>query len=113
MNFDADAVVKQMLAAAMVPLAKYWKAVKPAATAELTQIAQIVEQIGIALVNGKITKADAEDELESAKDAAAAGIAFAAGAGEAAAEDAANAAIDVALGAVSSLVNGYVGFALI
>ena len=109
MNFDIDAVVKTMLQAAAVPLQKYWKTAEPVAKDEFTKIAQLVQQIATERTTQTITKEDAVDRLEMAKDAAKCALDTQIGLATIAAED----AINAALGSVSSLVNGCIGFAVI
>lgn len=109
MNFDVDAVVKTMLKAAADPLQKYWKTAKPVAKDEFTKIAQLVQQIATERVTQTITKDDAVDRLEMAKDAAKCALDTQLGLAAIAAED----AINAALGSVSSLINGCIGFAVI
>ena len=109
MNFDIDAVVETMLKAAAEPLQKYWKTAEPVAKGEFTKIAQLVEQIATERTTQTITKEDAVDRLEMAKDAAKCALDTQIGLATIAAED----AINAALGSVSSLVNGCIGFAVI
>ena len=109
MNFDIDAVVKTMLQAAAGPLQKYWKTAEPVAKDEFTKIAQLVQQIATERTTQTITKEDAVDRLEMAKDAARCALDTQIGLATIAAED----AINAALGSVSSLVNGCIGFAVI
>lgn len=109
MNFDIDAVVKTMLQAAAGPLQKYWKTAEPVAKDEFTKIAQLVQQIATERTTQTITKEDALDRLEMAKEAAKCALDTQLGLATMAAED----AINAALGSVSSLVNGCIGFAVI
>ena len=109
MNFDIDSVVKTMLQAAAGPLQKYWKTAEPVAKDEFTKIAQLVEQIATERTTQTITKEDAIDRLEMAKDAARCALDTQIGLATIAAED----AINAALGSVSSLVNGCIGFAVV
>lgn len=109
MPLDVDSVVTAMLNAAKGPLAKYWQTAEPVAKAEFTKIAQIIEQIGVDRATNTITPDDAKDLLSEAQDASATAMDAQIGMGELAAQD----AINAALAAVSGIVNGYVGFALI
>ena len=109
MNFDIDAVVETMLKAAADPLQKYWKTTEPVAKGEFTKIAQLVQQIATERTTQTITKEDAVDRLEMAKDAAKCALDTQLGLATIAAED----AINAALGSVSSIVNGCIGFAVI
>ena len=109
MNLDIDATVRTMLQAAAGPLQKYWKTAEPIAKDEFTKIAQLVEQIGIDRTTKTITKEDAVDRLEMAKDAAKCALDTQIGLATIAAED----AINAALGSVSSIVNGCIGFVVI
>ena len=109
MSLDGKAVVDQMLQAAAKPLAAYGKKGANIACAEFSAIAQLIAQIGMDRETQTITPQDADDMLQEARLAAKSAMDTQAGIGEIAAE----AAIDAALGAVSSIVNGYLGFALI
>ena len=106
---DIESTVEQMLKAAEGPLQKYWKTAEPIAKDEFTKIAQLVEQIGIDRATQKITQEDVVDELEGAKDAFACAMDTQIGLAKIAAEE----AINAALGAVSSIVNGYLGLKVI
>ncbi len=109
MNFDVDTVVQTMLKAAANPLQKYWKTAEPVAKDEFTKIAQLVQQIATERATQTITKEDAVDRLEMAKDAAKCALDTQLGLATIAAED----AINAALGSISSIVNGCIGFAVI
>ena len=109
MNFDIDSVVETMLRAAADPLQKYWNTAAPVAKSEFTKIALLVQQIAIERTTQTITKDDAVDRLEMAKDSAKCALDTQLGLVTIAAED----AINAALGSVSSIVNGCIGFAVI
>lgn len=109
MSLDVEALVKAMVQAASKPLAGYGKQACAFAANEFSAIAQLIAEIGVARENETITPADAADLLEQAKLATKDAMDTQAGIASIAAE----AAINAALGAVSSIVNGYLGFALI
>ena len=109
MALDVDSVVSQMLAAAQGPLQQYWKSAGPVAESQFTNIAQMIEQIGVDRATETITPQDAQNRLQMAKNDAQAALDALEGLGELAAQN----AINAALSAVSGIVNGYLGFALI
>lgn len=106
---DIESTVELMLKAAAGPLQKYWKTAEPFAKQEFMKIAQMVEQIGIDRATQTITQADVIDELQGVKDAFACAMDTQIGLAKIAAED----AINAALGAVSSIINGYLGLKVI
>ena len=109
MNLDLHAMVEAMVQAAAGALASYGKEAHSTAANELTAIAELIRQIGIARENQTITPQDATDLLDQAKLAARTAMDTQAGIAAITAQT----AIDLALRAVASVVNGYLGFQLI
>jgi len=109
MNLDISAMVEQMWSAAKGPLGNAAGAAEPFAKSQFTNIGQTVASIGEGIVTGQITKEQAKYLLSIQEHATKSALLAVEGLGIVAVESALNAA----LGAVTSLVNGAVGFALI
>ena len=108
-DFDVDAVLKSMAAAAAAVLKKQWPQVETFAKTEFEKIAQTVVSIGEGVAAKTITQDQAPILLDMQKNASRAVLAAAEGMTLVAAEQAINAAI----GAVKTAINTFVGFPLV
>lgn len=109
MALDIDTMLPAMLQAAKGPLENCWATARPAAEREFRTILQAIDQIGKDRLTQTITPEDAKDQLQIVTLAAKAAMDTEIGLAEVATES----AINNALGAVSGVVNGFLGFALI
>ena len=109
MNLDVQAMLKAMVAASAGPLVGYNEAAHGVAAHELSTISCLIVKIGEARQSETITPKDAAALLAQAKLDSKSAMDTEGGIRAMAAED----AINAALGAVASIVNGYLGFALI
>ena len=108
-EFDVDAALKSMVAAAAAVLQKKWPQVETFAKTEFEKIAETVVSIGEGMAAGTITQDQAPILLDMQKNASRAVLAAVEGMTLVAAEQAVNAA----LGAVKSAINTFVGFPLV
>jgi hypothetical protein len=108
-QFDVQAVLKSMAAAAEGVLQKKWPEVRSFATTEFQKIAQTVVSIGEGVAAGTITEEQAPILLDMQKNASRAVLAALEGMSLIAAEQAVNAAIN----AVKDAINTFVGFPLV
>lgn len=108
-GIDIGTVAAAMLAASKASLQNNWPKVKEYMTGEAQKIALTFAQIETLKQQGKITEAEAHVLLEMQENASRAVLLAVQGMGMIAVEE----AINAALGAVSDIVNGALGFALI
>lgn len=108
-QFDVEAVLGSMAAAAQGVLRDKWPEVKSFATTEFQKIAQTIVSIGEGVASGAISQEQAPILLDMQKNASRAVLAAVEGMTLIAAEQALNAA----LGAVKTAINTFVGFPLV
>jgi len=108
-NLDITKMVETMWGAAKQPLGSAATAAEPFAKSQFTNIAQTVAQIAAGVPTGQIDEQQAKYLLSIEKHATETALLTVEGLGIVAAES----AINAALGAVATLVNTAVGFALI
>ena len=108
-GIDIEAVAGAMLAASKASLQKSWPKVKEYMSGEAKKIALTFAQIETLKQQDKISEAEAHVLFEMQKNASRAVLLAVKGMGMIAVEE----AINAALGAVSEIVNGALGFALI
>jgi len=108
-NLDITEMVETMWGAAKQPLGNAATAAEPFAKSQFTNIAQTVAQIAAGVPTGQIDEQQAKYLLSIEKHATENALLTVEGLGTVAAES----AINAALGAVTTLVNTAVGFALI
>jgi hypothetical protein len=109
MALTLGSLVSSMLEAAKGPLGAGWKTAQPFAKTQFTNIAQQIVDIQSQLKDGTLTQAQASLLLDMQTSASRAALLTIEGIGLLTAQD----AINAALGAIATVVNKAVGFALL
>ena len=108
-SLDIGAIAAAMVSASKASLQKSWPKVKDYVTVESQKLALTFAQIETMRATGKVTEGEAQILFEMQKNATRAVLLAVKGMGLIAVEE----AINAALGAVSDIVNGALGFKLL